>query len=98
MNFSREFSVKTRSQVSVVGQVTLRVWRDSFECLLDCKLVDSLRFQSSHVSGDTLRTDREKGASHSFDCERFDTYIYERDVVTVETDHKPLESIVLKPL
>ena len=28
------------SQLPVVGQVTLRVWRDSFKCLLDCKLVD----------------------------------------------------------
>ena len=27
-------------QLPVVGQVTLRVWRDSFKCLLDCKLVD----------------------------------------------------------
>jgi len=31
-------------------------------------------------------------------CERFDTYIYGRDVVAVETDHKPLEVIVLKAL
>ena len=33
-----------------------------------------------------------------FACERFNTYIYGRDVITVETDHKPLEIIVLKPL
>jgi transposase InsO family protein len=33
-----------------------------------------------------------------FACERFDTYIYGRKLVTVETDHKPLETIVLKPL
>ena len=31
-----------------------------------------------------------------FACEKFDTYIYGRDVVTVETDHKPLEVIVRK--
>ena len=33
-------------------------------------------------------------------CERFDTCIYGRDVITdtVESDHKPLESIVLKAL
>ena len=33
-----------------------------------------------------------------FACEKFETYIYGRDLVTVETDHKPLESIILKPL
>ena len=33
-----------------------------------------------------------------FACERFDTYIYGRDVVAVETDHKPLEVIVRKAL
>jgi transposase InsO family protein len=33
-----------------------------------------------------------------FACERFETYIYGRDLVTIETDHKPLETIVLKPL
>ena len=33
-----------------------------------------------------------------FACEIFDTYIYDRDVVTVETDHKPLEGIVRKAL
>ena len=31
-------------------------------------------------------------------CEKFDTYIYGRDVVTVETDHKPLEVIARKAL
>ena len=33
-----------------------------------------------------------------FACDRFEAYIYGRDGVHVETDHKPLESIVLKPL
>ena len=33
-----------------------------------------------------------------FACERFEVYIYCRDQVNVETDHKPLEAIVLKPL
>ena len=33
-----------------------------------------------------------------FACERFDTYIYGRDIVTVESDHKLLEAIVLKAL
>ena len=33
-----------------------------------------------------------------FACKRFDTYIYGRDMVTVETDHKPLEAIVRKAL
>ena len=33
-----------------------------------------------------------------FASERFNAYLYGRDKVTVETDHKPLESIVLKPL
>ena len=31
-------------------------------------------------------------------CDHFDAYIYGRDTVHVETDHKPLESIMLKPL
>ena len=31
-------------------------------------------------------------------CERFETYIYGRDVVYVDSDHKPLETIMLKPL
>jgi hypothetical protein len=29
------------SQLAVVGQVVICVWRDQFRCLLDCKLVDS---------------------------------------------------------
>lgn len=29
------------SKLTVVGQVIIRVWRDSFKCLLDCKLVDN---------------------------------------------------------
>ena len=33
-----------------------------------------------------------------FACERFDTYIYGRDCVRVQTDHKPLESIFRKEL
>ena len=33
-----------------------------------------------------------------FACDRFEAYIYGRDGVIVETDHKPLESIMLKPL
>ena len=33
-----------------------------------------------------------------FACERFNAYIYGRSLVNVETDHKPLESIVQKPL
>ena len=31
-------------------------------------------------------------------CDRFEAYIYGRDHVTIESDHKPLEMIVLKPL
>ena len=33
-----------------------------------------------------------------FACKRFNAYLYGRDEVTVETEHKPLVSIVLKPL
>ena len=33
-----------------------------------------------------------------FACEHFHFYLYGRSGITVETDHKPLESIVLKPL
>ena len=33
-----------------------------------------------------------------FACDRFEAYIYGRDIVHVETDHRPLEFIVLKPL
>ena len=33
-----------------------------------------------------------------FTCEKFDTYIYGRDVVTFVTDHKPLEVILRKAL
>ena len=33
-----------------------------------------------------------------FACERFDTYLYGRSLVTVESDHKPLTSIQHKPL
>jgi len=33
-----------------------------------------------------------------FGCDHFDAYVYGRSVVNVETDHKPLEAIVLKPL
>lgn len=33
-----------------------------------------------------------------FTCNRFVAYIFGCDVVTVETDHKPLENIALKPL
>ena len=33
-----------------------------------------------------------------FACNRFEEYIFGRDMVTIETDHKPLENIALKPL
>ena len=33
-----------------------------------------------------------------FACDRFDAYIYGRDVVHVESDHQPLEMIMRKPL
>ena len=33
-----------------------------------------------------------------FACDRFDAYIYGRDVVNVESDHQPLETIMKKPL
>ena len=33
-----------------------------------------------------------------FACERFNSYLYGRDVVNVETDHMPLEAIFKKPL
>ena len=33
-----------------------------------------------------------------FACDRFEAYIYGRDCVSIESDHKPLEIIVLKPL
>ena len=33
-----------------------------------------------------------------FGCDHFETYVYGRDIVHVETDHKPLESIMLTPL
>ena len=33
-----------------------------------------------------------------FACDRSDAYVYGRDLVNVETDHKPLEPIFVKPL
>ena len=33
-----------------------------------------------------------------FACDRFDAFVYGRDLVNVETDHKPLEAIFIKPL
>ena len=33
-----------------------------------------------------------------FACEKFDKYIFGRDIVHVETDHKPLEAIFKKSL
>ena len=33
-----------------------------------------------------------------FACDRFEAYIYGRDRVSIESDHNPLEMIVLKPL
>ena len=33
-----------------------------------------------------------------FACDHFDAYIYGRNKIQIETDHKPLESIVQKPL
>lgn len=33
-----------------------------------------------------------------FACDHFDAYVYGRDLVNVETDHKPLEQILIKPL
>ena len=33
-----------------------------------------------------------------FACDRFDAYVYGRHLVNVETDHKPLEPIFIKPL
>ncbi|XP_074608689.1 uncharacterized protein LOC141863104 [Acropora palmata] len=45
-----------------------------------------------------LRADRKRVTGHRVACERFETYIYGQDVVHVDSDHKPLETIVLKPL
>ena len=36
--------------------------------------------------------------SIGFARDRFDAYVYGRDLVNVETDHKSLESIFMKPL
>ena len=33
-----------------------------------------------------------------FACDRFDAFVYGRDLVNLETDHKPLEAIFIKPL
>ena len=33
-----------------------------------------------------------------FGCNHFGSHVYGRDIVHVEMDHKPLESIMLKPL
>lgn len=33
-----------------------------------------------------------------FTCTRFEAYVFGRDMVTVETDHKLLVTIALKPL
>ena len=33
-----------------------------------------------------------------FACERFEPYMYGRDLIQVETDHRPLEAIFVKPL
>ena len=33
-----------------------------------------------------------------FACDRFDAFVYGRDLVNVETDHKPLEAVFIKPL
>ena len=33
-----------------------------------------------------------------FACERFDQYVYGREKVSVQSDHKPLEAIFKKPL
>ena len=33
-----------------------------------------------------------------FACDRFDAFVYGRDLVNVETDHKPLEAIFIEPL
>ena len=33
-----------------------------------------------------------------FACERFEQYVYARDLIQVESDHKPLEAIFCKPL
>ena len=32
-----------------------------------------------------------------FVCERFDQYVYAREKVSVQSDHKPLEAIFKKP-
>ena len=34
----------------------------------------------------------------AWSCEKFHVFLYGRDEITVETDHKPLENIVKKPL
>ena len=46
----------------------------------------------------TLRADRKRVTGHRVAYERFETFIYGQDVVHVDSDHKPLETIVLKPL
>ena len=57
------------------------------------------RLNSSHISRNTLRPDWKRVTCQIvFARERFDTYIYGLDSVNIESDHKPLHAIVLKPL
>ena len=59
-----------------------------------------LRIKSSVISRNTLHADRKRVTGHRVKLREvwFETYIYGRDVVHVDSDHKPLETIMLKPL
>ena len=45
-----------------------------------------------------IHTDREVAVSNYVWMQAFKAYIYGRDVLHIETNHKPLEMIVLNPL
>ena len=57
----------------------------------------SIYIPSSHLYREKLRPNRKGASSHSASCGRFDQYVFGREI-TVETDHKPLEVILKKPL
>ena len=58
----------------------------------------SIRLTSAHACRDALCTDRKRAPCNCFACNRFHTYVYDRELVNVKTDHKPLEPIFTRPL
>ena len=73
--------------------------QEAFKRLKDTVTVTPVYASRALTQAETRYAQIEKTLSTIvFACDRFHAYVYGRDLVHIETDHKPLEPIFTKPL